>query len=274
MTTSRRKEASGQGWQEHFVDKERASATLSVGLAVSQSFSYITIPNFATEDERWTLLRSAMEVKEFKKDEDAVPGTHVLGATEAAHHNCTRFSVEALLDTEAKETSAVFVHRLLGFLEGNGSWGGHEKMEEMSDLAQLAFGTHSNLQSMNVTWYEEPDENGQMIPEPKVNIYDNGGYFKVHADGMNLTLLVVLSDEFEGGGTAFYRECDEDDEEKKEWEVVDAELEKSRSLAHVPDSVSKPPAGTAIIWCATLQHMALPVTKGTRAVYVGSFDLT
>ena len=39
-----------------------------------------------------------------------------------------------------------------------------------------------------------------------------------------------------------------------------------------PVIVAKPPAGTAMIWGATLQQ-ALPVTKGTRAVYVGSFDL-
>lgn len=28
-----------------------------------------------------------------------------------------------------------------------------------------------------------------------------------------------------------------------------------------------------MIWGGSLQHSALPVTKGTRAVYVGSFDL-
>ena len=263
---TRRKEAFGQGWQEHFVDVERASKSLSVGSAVSQSLSYVTLSNFATLGERSVLQASAMEIKDRSmKDGDNYVNTHVLGATAAAHHNCTRYSVEGLLDAHSKDVSAAFLHRLLGFLEGDGCWGGHGKIEEMSHLAELLFGSRSDLKNLKVTWYSEPDEQGRLHPEPKVNIYGDGGYFKSHEDGMNLTLLVVLDDSFEGGGTAFYRE-EEDDldayaEEKKNNDTI------------VPDSVATPCAGTGIIWGATLKHMALPITKGTRSVYVGSFDL-
>jgi hypothetical protein len=76
-----------------------------------------------------------------------------------------------------------------------------------------------------------------------------------------LTLLVVLNDAFEGGGTAFY--AGEADQHDNEEENTDEAFDKKAS----------PPAGTAIIWGGDLRHMALPVTKGMRAVYVGSFDL-
>mmetsp|Transcript_10985 Transcript_10985/g.16484 ORF Transcript_10985/g.16484 Transcript_10985/m.16484 type:complete len:277 (+) Transcript_10985:532-1362(+) len=264
---TRRKEAFGQGWQEHFVDVERASKSLSVGSAVSQSLSYVTLSNFASIDECSVLQASAMEIKDsaMKYEDNSIINTHVLGATEAAHHNCTRYSVAGLLDAHSKDVSSAFLHRLLGFLEGDGCWGGHGKIEEMSQLAELIFGSRCDLKKLKVTWYSEPDEQGTMHPEPKVNIYSDGGFFASHEDGMHPTLLVVLDDSFEGGGTAFYRE-EEDDLD------ADAE-EKNDDKTIVPDSVATPCAGTGIIWGANLKHMALPITKGTRSVYVGSFDL-
>lgn len=264
QAATRRIEASGQGWEEHFVDFDRASISVSVGSAVSQSLSYVTLPNFASVDERFTLQQSAMDLKaRSMNDGKESAGTHVLGASEAAHHNCTRYSVEGLLNSDAKAVSAALLDRLLGFLEGNGTWGGHSKIEEMSDMAQLVFGSQTDLKNLKVTWYQEPDDQGRLHPEPKVNIYEDGGYFKCHEDGMHLTLLVVLSDSFEGGGTAFYRDTD------------DQETDCVTDNDHIidPDSVATPQAGTAIIWGATLKHMALPITTGTRAVYVGSFNL-
>jgi len=263
QTVTRRLEASGQGWEEHFVDLNLAPISPSVGSAVSQSLSYVTLPNFASVDEIYALQESAMDLKSRSINNGEDPdGTHVLGASEAAHHNCTRYSVEGLLNSNAKAVSAAFFDRLLGFLEGNGTWGGHKKIEEMSDLAQLVFGSRNDLKNLKVTWYQEPDDQGRLHPEPKVNIYDDGGYFKPHEDGMHLTLLVVLSDSFEGGGTAFYCKTDQENDGVAD---DDGTIE--------PDSVATPQAGTAIIWGATLTHMALPITKGTRAVYVGSFDM-
>mmetsp|Transcript_6382 Transcript_6382/g.9678 ORF Transcript_6382/g.9678 Transcript_6382/m.9678 type:complete len:274 (-) Transcript_6382:172-993(-) len=250
-----RDEASGQGWQEHFVDQLRASKTSSVGSAVSQCLSYVTLSNFATADEMLVLHQAAMDVKlqSFSCNDDN-DGTYVLGATEAAHHNCTRFSVEALLNSNAKIVSAVFLNRLLGFLGGASSLVGHEKIQEIVELGSMVFG-HNNWKNSKVKWYAEPDDTGTLHPEPKVNIYESGGYFKSHEDGMDLTLLVVLNDSFEGGGTAFY--CHhEDDEESK-----------------TPDRVERPKAGTAIIWGGSLRHMGLPITSGQRSIFVGSFDL-
>eukprot|EP00563_Minutocellus_polymorphus_P002406 CAMPEP_0181034940 /NCGR_PEP_ID=MMETSP1070-20121207/8066_1 /TAXON_ID=265543 /ORGANISM="Minutocellus polymorphus, Strain NH13" /LENGTH=292 /DNA_ID=CAMNT_0023112483 /DNA_START=117 /DNA_END=995 /DNA_ORIENTATION=+ len=280
-----RKESSGPGWQEHFVDAKRASNTASVGLAVSQSLSYVTISHFASMEERRALMDSAADVKggssssseEASSADAASDSNHILFAS-GANNNCDRYSVETLLNRGAKAASCAILNRLLGYLDGSGgdpvtddpeflSQGGGERM---SDLAKEVFGvaSSSGLKDMEVLWYDEPDEAGKLHPEPKVNVYSEGGYFTQHGDGMDLTILVVLADEFEGGGTAFYRDLDlshDDIEEVANMSNVSHSLE--------PESVARPRAGTAMIWGGTLQHMALPVTKGTRAVFVGSFDL-
>lgn len=256
VTKAYREEAFGPGWQEHFVDSKQASATVSVGSAVSKSLSYITIPKFASPEECTTLQESALDIQNGNSE-----GSHILFASQG-NFNCNRYSVKALLNRGAVATSAAFMDRLLGILEGNGDHTGSES-EELSDLSQHVFGANSNLGKMKAVWYEEPDDKGQLQPEPKVNIYKEGGYFKRHGDGMDLTLLVVLSDAFEGGGTAFFRDPDQEQHREGAESVDSAE----------PAIIAKPPAGTAMIWGGMLQHMALPVTKGMRAVYVGSFDL-
>ena len=270
-----RQEASGPGWQEHFVDVRRASNTASVGLAVSQSLSYVAIDHFASVEERCSLLDAAAEVSA-EATVDGSGSNHILFAS-GANNNCDRYSVETLLNSGAKSASSALLNRLLGFLDGSGgdpgiddpeylSQGGGERM---SDLAEEVFGVtnSSDLKNMKVLWYDEPDEGGKLHPEPKVNIYSEGGYFTQHGDGMELTILVVLTDEFEGGGTAFYRDLDRSHDDIEVANMSNA----SHSLE--PESVARPRAGTAMIWGGALQHMALPVTEGTRAVYVGSFDL-
>lgn len=254
----RREEASGPGWQEHFVVSDQASATVSVGSAVAKCMSYITIANFATLEERCVLHESALEVQN-----NGASGSHVLFAS-ATNYNCRRYSVEATLNAKAKAVSSAFMERLLGILEGNSNHtDGTQDSSELKNIAHQIFGVSSNLAGMKAVWYAEPDNHGKLQPEPKINLYEEGGFFKQHADGMDLTLLVVLTDSFEGGGTAFYR--DDNCIKRSNWDENDSPFE--------PDSIAKPPAGTAIIWGATLQHMALPVKKGKRAVYVGSFDL-
>ncbi|KAL7534296.1 hypothetical protein ACHAXR_010451 [Thalassiosira sp. AJA248-18] len=285
-----REEASGDGWQEHFVDEARASDAASVGLAIAQSFSYITIDHFASPAERTALLLSAQSTSSAGPDgasDGANSSSHVMFAS-GINVGCSRYSVETLLDAKAKATSATFLDRLLGFLDGSrgeddgegcndpdftsGGYGG----ERMADLAEQVFGQRLDLRTMDAVWYSEPDEDGRFHPEPKVNLYSEGGYFAQHGDGMDLTLLVVLTDSFEGGGTAFFRDLGLD---QSDLDLVgydnDGEARTMSNEWHTmkPESVAKPPAGTAMIWGGTLQHMALPVTLGSRAVYVGSFDL-
>ena len=241
----RRTEASGKLWQEHFVDVKRASATPSVGSAVSKSLSYVVIPDFATLEERHALLDSALHFQLEEKKKTIAPTPGVI---------CSRCSVKTSLNQLANNTSDVLYERLIHFLEGEGS---NQNEDEITDIAQHVFGRMSNLGEMTTNWYDEPDRQGNSCPEPKVNIYNQGGAFYQHGDGMHMTLLVVLEDQFEGGGTAFY-ESAEDKEEQ---------------FSIQPSCIEKPPAGTAMIWSSDLLHMALPVTKGMRSVFVGSFDL-
>lgn len=168
----------------------------NVGVAVAESLSYVTIPYFSSLDERLALQSSALALQreEAAADEDKnstnnnTASNHVMGASQV-NFNCSRYSVERLLDGPAKAVSSALLDRLLRFIQDD------------ADLARI-FASHkfkSPLPELQATWYAEPDENGVLHPEPKVNVYQQGGYFKQHTDGMQLTLLVVLNDAFEGG---------------------------------------------------------------------------
>jgi hypothetical protein len=221
------------------------------------------IPDFATLEECAVLQEAALELEaawDVEHEHGGKSHVHVLAASES-NKNCTRYSVEAVLNAKAKAMSAIFLARLLTFLQGNDDEICRD--EQMADLALQVFQHDTNLNDLKVEWYAEPDDcNGHMIPEPKVNIYKKGGFFVRHGDGMQLTLLVMLNDNhmYQGGGTAFFRTSAEENEDDQSTELA-------------PDSIARPQAGTAMIWGGTLDHMALPVTEGSRAVFVGSFDL-
>ena len=55
-------------WQERFVDIEKASQTQTLGEAISQSFSYLILPEFATFDECQILRDSVREYEQCDKD--------------------------------------------------------------------------------------------------------------------------------------------------------------------------------------------------------------
>ncbi|CAB9502354.1 expressed unknown protein [Seminavis robusta] len=273
----RRKEASsrttidGACWQEHFVNAPKASLTATVGSAVAQSLSYVTIPNFGSVEERMTLQESALRLQEEQKEEQQREHQrpHVMGASQV-NFNCTRYSVERLLDAPSKAVSAIFLDRLLKFLQNDKDLSRNILSTENPDDESSEFPSTTSrstpIHQLEATWYAEPDDRGVLHPEPKVNIYQKGGYFKQHVDGMQLTLLVVLNDAFEGGGTAFYAHGDHEEEDN-------ADTISNNNDEKEFDRWVSPPAGTAIVWGADLLHMALPVSEGMRAVYVGSFDL-
>ena len=90
--------------------------------------------------------------------------------------------------------------------------------------------------------------------EPTVNRYIKGGAFELHEDGHDLTCLVLLSDDFDGGGTTVWGET-EDGMKKSESMVIHA------------------PVGTAILFNGDLTHAGNEVTRGVRHLYVGSFNV-
>jgi hypothetical protein len=233
-----------------------------VALAVSESLSYIVIPDFASLEERAALQDSAQALqdiylKEGDSDTGVFGGIVVKWVTE-----CSRFSVKELLGAPANVVSDILLHRLLGFLEFGQDNSGDD---ELSEIAFHVFGTRSDLQKRDALWYDEMSYDKVSNPEPMVNIYEKGGYFKRHADGMHMTLLVILKDAEEGGGTAFYTDSNP--------VLRDEEGHDNPLHSKKPERVEKPLVGTAMIWGAKLLHSAMPVSKGSRTVYVGSFDL-
>ena len=182
------------------MDVDRASAAPSVATAVSNSLSYVLLTNFATLEERCALQESALALQEIYLKEGNEASVFK-GIFPNWVSEVSRFSVKELLDAKAKATSDILLQRLLNTLEfGEGN--NHD--DALADLALQVFGFNSDLQHMEAKWYDEMTYDQISNPEPMVNIYEEGGFFKHHKDGLKMTLLVVLKDAVEGGGTAFY----------------------------------------------------------------------
>jgi len=205
-----------------------------------------TLPSFASAMECDALLAEAGRLMEcYSPPVNEMPGRARL----------------SLNDFKLKD---VLLRRLLALVE-----------ESMPALAMMQFGQTKGLQLLPIHFSSG---------EPAVNVYtpaQRGGGFKPHTDNLDLTILIPLSPPgaFEGGGTAFWagdhiadcatckqRDCqcppayppvdDEDDE---------------RTLPH--DYVLRPPAGTALVFSGDITHAGLPVSAGTRRMFVMSFGL-
>ena len=109
---------------------------------------------------------------------------------------------------------------------------------------------------------------------PCIHLNQVGGEFAPHTDNEHLTMLIPLDSAgaFEGGGTAFWADSHDRPRESNEPPLeMDAKMERSTWLP--PLHVLKPPAGTAIIFGGSVTHAGLPVTEGTRHLFVVSFTL-
>ena len=91
--------------------------------------------------------------------------------------------------------------------------------------------------------------------EPAVNRYKTGGRFLPHEDGYSLTCIILLSDDFTGGGTSFYPNGDPKDE-------------------NTPGILVEPLVGTALLFDGDITHAGNCLKSGTRHLYVGSFNVT
>ena len=89
--------------------------------------------------------------------------------------------------------------------------------------------------------------------EPAVNVYWAGGAFKRHEDKQSLTVLVPLSDGYEGGGTGFW-------------------TREQTGASREPAFVLRPSPGTALVWGGQVKHAGIPVISGERWVFVASFS--
>lgn len=97
--------------------------------------------------------------------------------------------------------------------------------------------------------------------EPAVNVYGPRGRFKPHKDQEALTVLVPLngSEEFDGGGTAF-------------WSLNQLDDAAAPAAGAEPSLVLVPPTGTAVVFVGSVTHAARVVKSGERCILVASFS--
>eukprot|EP01051_Picozoa_sp_SAG22_P003860 SAG22_NODE_195_length_15606_cov_21.340878_3_plen_359_part_00 len=108
--------------------------------------------------------------------------------------------------------------------------------------------------------------------EPAINRYTTGNFFQPHADHQALTLNVLLQEEgdaFEGGGTAFWRECGST--EKFAHRSEHAELDDGGE--HAPTLCLRPTAGVGVVFNGKVKHAGRAVTAGVRHVLVASLSM-
>lgn len=107
--------------------------------------------------------------------------------------------------------------------------------------------------------------------EPTVNRYTRGGRFEQHEDAYSLSCIVLLSHDFEGGGTRFWpKAAGASENEKNEllWKSGTTTLTDEGSSVLVQPSV-----GTALLFNGDITHAGSAVKSGVRHLYVGSFDV-
>jgi len=199
--------------------------------------SVFQVPSFASEAECEGLIAAAVKFAALYEDKG---------------QSLVRVPVAS--NSAARRLHSRLLERLLSFLES-----------EMSALALSLFGQDTELASMNVSY---------SAGEPAVNIYKSGGEFKPHTDNEHLSLLIPLDapDTFGGGGTAFWRAATHIKPDVP-YDTLQTPEHNERNRWPPPDHCLKPALGTALLFGGALLHAGLPVTWGTRHLFVMSFTL-
>jgi len=200
--------------------------------------SVFELASFATEAECEGLIAAAVKVAALYEDEEGQSRVRVPVASSSA----------------ALRIHSRLVKRLLSFIES-----------EMPALALSLFGQDTELASMNVSY---------SAGEPAVNIYKSGGEFKPHTDNEHLSLLIPLDapGAFGGGGTAFWRAATHIKPDVPD-DTLQTPEQNERNRWTPPDHCLKPALGTALLFGGAVLHAGLPVTWGTRHLFVMSFTL-
>ena len=187
----------------------------------------------------------------FAECECLIAAARKLLAMSTAHDDHTaainvRERIPLAASHEATRQHAVLMRRLLLLLE-----------TRLPALTHSLFGRAAGLGEMRAMY---------SAGEPAVNIYQPSGEFAPHTDNEQLTLLIQLDPDgaFEGGGTAFWggshlRPADGEHSDRDSWLP--------------PLHACKLAPGGALIFGGSVTHAGLPISAGTRHVYVVSFTL-
>ena len=123
--------------------------------------------------------------------------------------------------------------------------------------------------------------------EPTINRYNKGGKFPPHRDALSLTISIVLSDDFTGGGTLFWEEFDgltitdnitnSNDNVKygndDGGNSIIPEHAVNRKESIKPCICVLPKIGVGCIFNGTVKHAGRAVTEGVRHLLVASFSI-
>ena len=123
--------------------------------------------------------------------------------------------------------------------------------------------------------------------EPTINRYNKGGKFPPHRDALSLTISIVLSDDFTGGGTSFWEEFDglpitanitkSNDNVKygndDGGNSIIPEHAVNRKESIKPSICVLPKIGVGCIFNGTVKHAGRAVTEGVRHLLVASFSI-
>ena len=245
--------------------EEAAQATDSMAESMSRSFSYLEFPNFANNSETLSLVQAALDFHRQQQsnsiNETTIGRTDTSSYIDAAVQNvnasCLRFSVDTYLSNEAQTVSQRLVFRLWDALKQDPQLHHFAKLQMKGEFDRFLTTSNQDLwdpAKKNMEWYTEQDQLGNRVREPCVNLYfPPSDAFEKHHDGLSMTFLMLLTDvkDYQGGGTKLYGP----DPERQEHIKV------------------RPPAGTLLLWATDMMHEALPITKGMRSVFVGSFQM-
>lgn len=218
----------------------------SLGTKVKEGKAIVVLQNVATEDDCARIVEicrqaAAVHKREQKNTDLDKPGLVRLPTIASANRAAAvGMPCAEPIPKEADDICQSILETTMRTIDN----------ELQSSLVEELFGRDKSLYDLYVN-----DQLDWSSREPAVNVYTEGGEFAPHLDAQALTVLMTLSssDEFEGGGTAF-------------WDG------KEPPANQPPAMVFKPKVGTIFLFGGSLYHAGIPVRSGSRTVYVASFS--
>ena len=212
----------------------------------------LVVPNAATAAECEALTSAGSKVAaDYRKSrletglEPAAGLVRVPSIPAAARAALTNTPCAPPLPSDADAIVDQLLLRMMDFID-----------EELPSLGSSLFGADES-DGGGLRQMHDDDALEFSSREPTVNVYSAGGEFLAHKDHQSLTVLIPLTDpdeDFEGGGTAFWRQ----------------DSRGHRVEAH--DLLLRPPKGTALLFGGYTTHAGTPVECGERCVLVASFS--
>jgi len=258
-------------WLDETAESAVRRGEQTLGQAIGQGQAVVCLFDMADPDEAESLFQSAIAARQARDIPTAArgrsrfsvsdPTAFGIGESSSSSNNVVLLCDEILLRVldELDEGIPSIFKALFVPPTGMEDWVAvqplNAQLEQPSvppsqHLADMCDGLRDLYMMSELEWSEG---------EPAINVYESGGYFGAHKDHLALTVLIPLttpSEDFEGGGTGFWkgnRDC-------------------SENPTNEPDLILKPEAGSALIFGGDVTHAGMPVESGYRSVFVCSFS--